>query len=95
MMSRDLGEWKRNKEHGRGKLMTSDRKRVIYDGEWERGRMHGRGVFYYSSGVTLNSRQQIVFDDGKGKKKGSANNSTASNIDVQSRYEGEFRDGAR
>jgi hypothetical protein len=42
------GEWKRNKEHGRGTLMTADRKRVIYKGEWERGRMHGQGVYYYN-----------------------------------------------
>jgi hypothetical protein len=43
------GEWKRNKEHGFGKLMTSDRTRVVYQGEWERGRMHGVGSYHYSS----------------------------------------------
>ena len=42
------GEWKRNKEHGKGVLMTADRRRVIYKGEWERGRMHGQGVYYYN-----------------------------------------------
>lgn len=42
------GEWKRNKEHGKGTLMTADRKHVIYKGEWERGRMHGQGVYYYN-----------------------------------------------
>ncbi|KAL3816698.1 hypothetical protein ACHAXA_009137 [Cyclostephanos tholiformis] len=30
-------------------LMTSDRKRVIYEGAWEKGRMHGHGAYYYYS----------------------------------------------
>ena len=33
------GEWKKNKEHGNGILLTGDRKRIIYSGEWERGKM--------------------------------------------------------
>eukprot|EP00970_Alexandrium_tamarense_P010455 scaffold2112_cov172-Alexandrium_tamarense.AAC.2 len=41
------GQWKRNKEHGKGTLMTPDRSRIIYDGDWERGRMHGYGSYYY------------------------------------------------
>jgi len=41
------GEWKKNKEHGKGTLMTADRKRIIYEGDWERGRMHGSGTYYY------------------------------------------------
>lgn len=41
------GEWKRNKEHGYGKVMTSDRTRIIYEGEFERGRMQGKGTYYY------------------------------------------------
>ncbi|KAL3815674.1 hypothetical protein ACHAXA_006567 [Cyclostephanos tholiformis] len=43
------GQWKKNREHGIGTLMTSDRKRVIYEGAWEKGRMHGHGAYYYYS----------------------------------------------
>ena len=50
--------------------MTADRKRIIYQGDWERGRMHGRGVFYYSSGITMNAKNQVIIaDEGKGKRK--------------------------
>ena len=52
------GEWKRNKEHGKGTLMTADRKRVIYKGEWERGRMHGQGVYYYHQDDHFSSRRK-------------------------------------
>jgi hypothetical protein len=52
------GEWKRNKEHGRGTLMTADRKRVVYKGEWERGRMHGQGVYYYNEGDHYRSKRK-------------------------------------
>ena len=40
------GEWKRNKEHGKGILMSPDRKRIIYEGDWEKGRMQGKGSYY-------------------------------------------------
>jgi len=60
---------------------------VIYQGEWERGRMHGKGVFYYES-------EGGISDDGKGKKKSSAVSGTGAD-DVQSRYEGDFRENLR
>eukprot|EP00581_Thalassiosira_minuscula_P017116 CAMPEP_0183721278 /NCGR_PEP_ID=MMETSP0737-20130205/13604_1 /TAXON_ID=385413 /ORGANISM="Thalassiosira miniscula, Strain CCMP1093" /LENGTH=1127 /DNA_ID=CAMNT_0025951261 /DNA_START=193 /DNA_END=3576 /DNA_ORIENTATION=- len=41
------GQWKKNKEHGTGTLMTSDRKRIIYSGTWEKGKMHGQGSYHY------------------------------------------------
>ena len=44
------GEYKKNREHGIGTLMTSDWKRIIYEGAWEKGRMHGHGAYYYYSG---------------------------------------------
>mmetsp|Transcript_10214 Transcript_10214/g.14447 ORF Transcript_10214/g.14447 Transcript_10214/m.14447 type:complete len:862 (+) Transcript_10214:24-2609(+) len=50
------GEWKRNKEHGVGVLMSADRKRTIYSGEWERGRMHGRGAYHYNDDVLFRRR---------------------------------------
>jgi len=43
------GHWKRNKEHGKGKLMTSDRKRLMYHGDFERGRIQGLGTYYYGN----------------------------------------------
>ena len=42
------GSWKRDKEHGKGKLMTADRQRIIYEGDFERGRMQGVGTYYYA-----------------------------------------------
>jgi hypothetical protein len=33
------GDWRKNKEHGKGTLFSGDRKRKIYEGEWERGKM--------------------------------------------------------
>ncbi len=41
------GQWKKNKEHGIGKLMTADRKYTIYEGSWEKGKMHGHGTYAY------------------------------------------------
>jgi len=41
------GQWKKNKEHGIGTLMTSDRRRIIYAGAWEKGKMHGHGSYHY------------------------------------------------
>mmetsp|Transcript_30948 Transcript_30948/g.66904 ORF Transcript_30948/g.66904 Transcript_30948/m.66904 type:complete len:1123 (-) Transcript_30948:118-3486(-) len=41
------GQWKRNKEHGTGTLMSADRKRIIYTGAWEKGKMHGHGEYRY------------------------------------------------
>jgi hypothetical protein len=89
------GDWKKNKEHGRGILMTADRKRIIYEGEWERGRMHGRGTFYYSSGVVLNAKQQVVLsDDTKGRKKSPSGPGNTTEVG-QSRYEGDFKENLR
>lgn len=87
------GQWKRNKEHGKGTLMTADRKRIIYQGEWERGRMHGRGIYYYSAGVVMNSKQQVVLsDESKNKKKGGTPTAAEG---VQSCYEGDFKENLR
>jgi hypothetical protein len=54
------GEWKKNREHGIGTLMTSDRKRIIYEGAWEKGRMHGHGAYYYYSDVLGGGRGGVV-----------------------------------
>ena len=76
--------------------MTADRKRIIYQGEWERGRMHGRGTFFYSSGVVLNSKQQVVIsDDVKGKKKSGSTTSGPVAEAVDSRYDGDFKENLR
>lgn len=75
------GDWKRNKEHGMGTLMTADRKRIIYTGEWERGRMHGTGCYYYTQDDPYASASSRRKDD--------------SDYQNGSRYEGEFRENAR
>mmetsp|Transcript_9988 Transcript_9988/g.17867 ORF Transcript_9988/g.17867 Transcript_9988/m.17867 type:complete len:414 (+) Transcript_9988:2-1243(+) len=54
------GEWKRNKEHGYGKLMSSDRQKLIYEGEWERGRIQGTGTYYYGSSDPLNPGSRYI-----------------------------------
>jgi len=41
------GQWKNNKEHGFGTLLTSDRSQTIYTGEWERGKLNGKGTYNY------------------------------------------------
>jgi hypothetical protein len=50
------GEWRRNKEHGKGTLMTPDRSRIIYQGDWEKGRMQGQGTYYYYD--ALNNKKE-------------------------------------
>jgi len=47
------GSWRRNKEHGKGKLMTGDRRFIIYEGDWERGRIHGSGLYFYSTNTDV------------------------------------------
>ena len=75
--------------------MTADRKRIIYQGEWERGRMHGRGTFYYSAGVVLNAKQQVVIsDEAKGKKKTTVGGGPGAEP-IESRYEGDFKENLR
>ena len=91
-MNYATGEWKNNKEHGRGVLMTSDRKRIIYSGEFERGRFSGRGIYYYSSGVSMNSKQQVIVVDKKSSEKGGKNDNNGT---VQSYYEGDWKENLR
>ena len=50
------GEWKRNKEHGKGTLMSPDRSRIIYQGDWEKGRMQGKGTYHYYD--ALNNKKE-------------------------------------
>lgn len=78
------GDWKRDKEHGVGTLMTADRSRTIYHGEWERGKMHGRGTYYY--------------DDGKSRYEGEFKESLRHGagtyyLEDGSAYAGSWRDG--
>ena len=75
------GEWKRNREHGKGTLMTADRRRIVYTGEWERGRMHGQGTYYFRPG------ESSLFS--------TPATSTHSKEVVVPRYEGEFKENCR
>eukprot|EP00804_Cyclotella_cryptica_P028642 CCRYP_008164-RA/>CCRYP_008164-RA protein AED:0.21 eAED:0.21 QI:406/0.8/0.66/1/0.8/0.66/6/422/991 len=59
------GQWKRNKEHGKGTLMTPDRSKIIYQGDWERGRMHGTGSYYYHKDnvIILYLKRSPIYND--------------------------------
>lgn len=57
------GWWHRNKEHGKGILMTGDRHFVIYEGDWERGRMNGKGIYYYSYNSDFSAQLPPVNDN--------------------------------
>ncbi|KAL7536513.1 hypothetical protein ACHAWF_005482 [Thalassiosira exigua] len=39
------GQWRRDREHGQGTLMSSDWRRVIYSGAWEKGKIHRHGSY--------------------------------------------------
>ncbi|KAJ1451543.1 hypothetical protein M885DRAFT_468331 [Pelagophyceae sp. CCMP2097] len=43
------GQWRRGREHGRGALLTRDR-RVVYDGDWADGKIHGKGIYFFPRG---------------------------------------------
>lgn len=43
------GEWKQGREHGRGAILTRDRK-LVFDGEFVDGKTHGRGAYIFSNG---------------------------------------------
>jgi hypothetical protein len=57
------GWWHRNKEHGKGILMTGDRRFVIYEGDWERGRMNGKGIYYYSYNSNFSTQPPPINDN--------------------------------
>lgn len=92
------GEWRRDKEHGIGTLMSSDRSRIVYKGSFEKGRIHGFGVYYYHSVSTGN---------GSGPNKKSVNKSPPTpsqgletvtespHSEYVSRYDGEFKENLR
>jgi hypothetical protein len=79
------GQWKQNKEHGRGTLFSGDRQRTLYQGEWLAGRFNGLGVYYYYT------------EQHKKKKLAKGANTTKgeSAFVLDSRYEGEFRENLR
>lgn len=81
------GEWKRNREHGKGTLMTADRRWIVYSGEWERGRMHGQGIYYFRPG------ESGLFPPAATTT--TNNTKTQSKEAVVPRYEGEFKENCR
>ena len=36
--------------HGQGKMLSKDKKRVIYDGQWKQDKPHGFGVKIFPNG---------------------------------------------
>ena len=83
------GEWKRNKEHGYGKLMSSDRKQIIYEGEWERGRMQGTGTYYYGTSDPLKPGSRYTGEFRENLRNGIGRYF----LDDGSVYDGQWRDG--
>jgi hypothetical protein len=79
------GQWKQNKEHGRGTLFSGDRQRVLYQGEWLAGRFNGLGVYYYYT--EQHKKKKLV--------KGANTTKGESTFVLDSRYEGEFRENLR
>ena len=88
------GEWKRNKEHGKGTLMTADRRRIMYEGEWERGRLHGQGTYFYSDDTLAQSSRNTHVDSRYiGEFKENARHGVGKYfLPDGSTYEGEWRD---
>ncbi|KAL7543309.1 hypothetical protein ACHAXR_012618 [Thalassiosira sp. AJA248-18] len=88
------GQWKRNKEHGTGTLMTADRKRIIYEGAWEKGKMHGHGAYYYYI-ESMTGNKKIVKENGKyiGQfRQNLRNGHGVYTLPDTSIYDGEWRD---
>ena len=99
------GDWRKNKEHGRGRLVIAEDRRTVYDGEWERGRMHGRGVYYYhmyrpgkDSRALVHHRKQDLSDPSRGGmyegdfKENSRHGFGKYTLPDGSSYDGEWRD---
>ena len=88
------GEWKRNKEHGKGTLMTADRRRIMYEGEWERGRMHGQGSYFYPDDTFAQTLRNTQVDSRYiGEFKENARHGIGKYfLPDGSTYEGEWRD---
>jgi hypothetical protein len=83
------GEWRRDKEHGYGKLMTSDRRQIIYEGEWERGKIQGNGTYYYGSSNPANPGSRYI-----GEFRESLRNGTGRYyLEGGAVYDGQWRDG--
>eukprot|EP01034_Spumella_vulgaris_P023514 gene23514-29736_t len=60
------GNWLQNKEHGKGKLMTADR-RVIYTGDWLDGCFHGVGTYYFGNGDSYTGDWRESSRQGRGE----------------------------
>ena len=76
-------------EHGFGKLMSSDRKRIIYEGEWERGKMQGTGTYYYGSSDPLQLGSRYTGEFKENLRYGMGRYFLADG----SIYDGQWRDG--
>ena len=88
------GEWRRDKEHGKGTLMSSDRTRTIYRGDFEKGRIHGVGVYYYYSSQSLPNSSSARKTSSK-KQTSVAVPPASSPTEGESRYQGEFKENLR
>lgn len=86
------GDWRKNKEHGKGTLFSGDRKRKIYEGEWERGKMHGKGKYFYYSFSTIDSSNKLQGEYNGDFKENIRHGIGTYTLEDRSSYEGEWRD---
>lgn len=79
------GEWKLGREHGRGTVLTRDR-RVVFDGEFVDGKIHGRGVYVFTNGDVYHGDWRENCRHGTG---------IYVLADDRGSYSGDWRDNAR
>lgn len=77
------GEWRLGREHGRGVLLTRDR-RAVYAGDFADGKMHGQGLYRFPNG-----------DAYRGDFRENARHGSGRYVSSKGTYEGEWRDNAR
>lgn len=61
----DLGQWKANKKHGKGRMKYADGS--IYEGDWEQDQRHGYGILRLSNGDYYQGNWKNDKKDGDGK----------------------------
>jgi len=69
--------------------MTSDRKKIVYEGEWERGRMQGKGTYYYGSSDPLQPGSRYIGEFRENLRYGMG----TYFLPDGSIYDGQWRDG--
>ena len=77
------GEWKDNKKHGQGTIISSDGGK--YEGEWKDNKKHGKGILTFADG----SKHEGEWDLGNKSGQGTMISSDGG------KYEGEWKDNKK